>query len=413
MTHYDEDDILSYLHGRPGTPRGIAEHLLACPECRTTLEELRSLAADLVRADVPAAIRAYEERRQVEDARAEEQLSREGLPRQGTLGTVRACLRRAHELLDQHPLDASRWADAGCAIAFSIPTANYPPGVVAHARGDAYRESANALRMLGKIPEALERLEVAAQCYGETYTAAYPLAHVAFARALVHYTQSDYARAEREITECSAAFREFGDTASFVKAQLMAAAILFGQGAIDQAARIFASLVQPLEESGDEETLARVYSNLGSCSVALGEATSAEAYFIQAMRLFEERGMNTEKLRVRWNLARLTLQRQPEESLRPLQEVRVTFETLGMRMDAALVGLDMVEALLITGDELRAERLAVEVLLTLQREQANLKATIALTYLQTAMQARRATPSLARYVREYVENPTSAFQPPA
>jgi len=413
MSHYDEDDLLTYVHQRASAPSGIAEHLLVCLACRATIEELQSITADLLREDVPPAFRAYEEQRCAEDALAVVKLANGEIPRRGTLGTVRACLRRAHDALDQHPLEALNWSAAATSIAINISTDSYPSGVVKHARGGAHREAANALRMLGQLPDALGRLESAEQCYEETYTGAYPIAQVAFARALVHFAQSDLPSADRDLQECSAIFREFGDTVAYIKAQLMAAAILFRQGAIDRAAAVFATLVTPLEQSGDQEPLARVYSNLGACSVALGDETGARASFNKAFPLFEALQMGTEKIRVHWNLARLTLHEEPQESLRPLQQVRISFQTLGMSMDAALVGLDMVEALLRTGDENRAEHLAAEVLVTFQHAQANVRAMEALAYLQAAMRARRATPALARYVREYVESTSNAFQPPS
>lgn len=416
MKHYDDDDLLAFAHDLQDAPAGVEEHLTTCLECAARLRALQQITRGLTQ-ETPgvAFFRSYEAAQEHELAIARGHLSTgtvEKAPR--TLGLVRALLTDAQGHLGNDLATAYSRSELAIRIAESVSEDAYPRAAVLLARGDAHREHANAQRLLGQLPEALADLERAETHYEALYASAYPLAQVGFARALVLFKMSEFAAAAAALHACSDTFLEFGDIAGFTKARFMQASLYFEEGAITKAAAVFELLRESVERTGDRELLARLYSNLGACAIALDDEPTARAHFGNALVLFDELHLETEKVRIRWNLARLKLGRDPGTSLRPLQEVRLAFQTLGLAMDAALVALDMVEALLATGDAERAEYLSAELLTAFQRMDANLNVTQALTYFHESTKARRATTALTRSLRTYLETPAIiAFQPPA
>jgi NAD(P)-dependent dehydrogenase (short-subunit alcohol dehydrogenase family) len=81
--------------------------------------------------------------------------------------------------------------------------------------------------------------------------------------------------------------------------------------------------------------------------------------------------------------------------------------------EAALSGLEIVEALLQSGARVDAARLAQEILGELRDVAFNDRALFALAYLSDAAQASRASAETARHVRGYIdslrEDPTREF----
>lgn|GEM_PF-1287114 len=407
--HYDDDDLLAFAHGLEDAPAGVEEHLTACLDCGARLRSLRHITDGLVR-QTPGVefFQRYEAAQERELATAHVHL-RMGTVDQAppTLGLVRALLLEAQAHLGSDLAVARSRSEQAISVALSIPEGAYPLAAIVLARGDAHREHANALRLLGHFPGALGALDRAAADCESLYASACPLAQVEFSRALVLFKMSRFAAATAALHACSDTFLEFGDVAGSTKARFMQASIYFEEGSITKAGAVFESLLDPVRRAVDREMLARLESNLGACAIALDDEPSARAHFGNALGLFEELHLDTEKVRIRWNLARLTLRRDPGASLRPLQEVRISFQTLGLGMDAALVALDMVEALLATGDTERAERLSAELLTAFQRMDANLNVTQALTYFHESTKARRATTRLTRSLRAYLGTPAS------
>ncbi|MFP5247600.1 MAG: hypothetical protein ACLGH0_12990, partial [Thermoanaerobaculia bacterium] len=95
-----------------------------------------------------------------------------------------------------------------------------------------------------------------------------------------------------------------------------------------------------------------------------------------------------------------------DDGLTRLREARREFEALGLRSDAALVTLDLAEALLATGQP-GAAREAAELSASLVDLFTSVGMTghalTALAFLREAFAGGNATPALVRHVREYLE----------
>ena len=95
-------------------------------------------------------------------------------------------------------------------------------------------------------------------------------------------------------------------------------------------------------------TRVRVTNNLGMCYRELGDFDRAVSYLTRAVAEYEMLGATTEQARNRWSLAMtLVAAGRIPDALPILERTWKEFEDLGMEADAALVGLEFAEALLL------------------------------------------------------------------
>ena len=99
-----------------------------------------------------------------------------------------------------------------------------------------------------------------------------------------------------------------------------------------------------------------------------------------------------------------------------LDRVRVEFEALGVVNDSALVRLELAEALLVANRPSRVPDLLRNIIVSFASEGMMRNANMALAFLKEALQKRRASVRVVRYVREYLEElssrPSATFIPP-
>lgn len=197
-------------------------------------------------------------------------------------------------------------------------------------------------------------------------------------------------------------FGDSGDTVRFTHATIVGG-VLFHLGRHREALELFLSLIPVANELGDAETLARMYGNVANCYLATGERSDASGYFAQALSLYEALGLEAETIRTQWSLGRILVHAENiAEGIQRLRHARDDFERLGATTDAALVTLDIVEALLATHDFRGAAELCTGLVESVTSAGMPANALTALGFLRETIASGSATPALVDEVRTYL-----------
>lgn len=444
--HYDEATLYDYLDDSESFA-GRAEleaHLRDCVECRALLEELQELEAalsstamwdyaDAVRRhrELPEAIRSLDQIIATEDAEADQFLTPiltspaafrranvAAAPAMRTAGVVRKLCNVARDLREKQPMHALSLADAAVQIAEELPLDAYPTTFIDELRGNAWLERANALRYLGRYPEALDALDLAERAFAETPASAFSQALVDYLRAVVFMKSEKLDEAARLARHSARVFRQFGEDDRYMHARIVEGAVLFHRDRFDEALELFTSLVSIAKRQGDVESIARLYANMANCFIGLGDHANAQQLFDQALSLYEARGLETEKVRTRWSLGCLLVSAGDlDGGVAKLREAEREFRALGATTDAALVTLDIVEALLAMNRMSEASAMCAGLTESFAAVGMTGNALTALAFLKEAVATGSATPILVRHVRRYIESrpdvTNRAFIPPA
>jgi tetratricopeptide (TPR) repeat protein len=263
------------------------------------------------------------------------------------------------------------------------------------------------LRYLGRHAEALDACDIASRAFSRSPVPVFSEALVDYLRAVVLMETERGAEALRLVRKSARIFRQFGDDERHIHARMVEAALLFDASQYREARELFLSLVRVAKSLGQAATLARLYGNVANCQLRLHDLESAELYFARALSLYDALGLETERVRTRWHIGCLRIAGgQIEDGLARLRASRREFEALGLRSDAALVTLDIAEALLAKGDPASAREaadLCAAVLESFAAVGMTGHAITALAFLREAFEEGRATPLLVRHVREYLE----------
>lgn len=431
--HYDETALQDYLDDPEDFPaRELLEsHVTGCADCRDLLDELRAfdaalsaealweLAAGAVD-EPPESVRVLTDLLAKEDSEAERILAplmtspvtfrRSNVaarPTIRTAGAVRTLCAESRSLREKQPMHALVLADAAIAISDQLPGGRYPQNLVDELRGDAWHERANVLRYLGRHTEALDALDIAERAYAASPVAAYWTAVVEYSRAVVFLELERLDETMKLARKSARIFKQFGEDERYVHAKIVEGAVLFDRSRYRDARDLFIRLITPTREAGDAATLARLYLNIANCQLRLNELASADVYFARALSLYEALGLETERIRTRWNIGCLRIASGDiGDGLARLREARREFEQIGARTDAALVTLDIAEALL-AGGAIAGAREAAELCAELVKSFAAVgmtgNALTALAFLQESFTTGAATPQLVRHVRQYLE----------
>lgn len=431
--HYDELALQDYLDD-PDSFEGrgdLETHLALCRACAGLLAELRAFDAALASdslwemmaagdaQETPVEVRALADLLDREDAEAEELLrpylgspasfrraNVTAMPQMRTAGVVRRLTSESRTLREKQPMHALVLADAAIALTDLLPP-RYADGLLDELRGGAWLERANVLRYLGRHLEALDATDIAARAYAQSPVAIFSTALVDYLRAVIYVEIERPDEALKLVRKCARIFKQFGEDERYVHAKMVEATVLFDQSRFREARDLFLSLVRNTKDLGEAATLARLYGNIANCQLRLHALESAELYFARALSLYEALGLETERIRTRWSMACLRIATgQIADGLARLREAQREFADLGLRSDAALVTLDIAEALLATGEPSGAREaadLCSSVVESFAAVGMTGHALTALAFLREAFDSGKATPHLVRHVREYLE----------
>jgi tetratricopeptide (TPR) repeat protein len=305
-------------------------------------------------------------------------------------------------------------AAAAVAIATKLARAGACPGRIV---GRTHIEHAGALFLVGHYRDAEEALRRADAAFDDDPRATdWDRAHGSLVRANTFVETYRLDEASVEAARAAAAFSAFGDSRYFLIASLIEGGILFMRRQYRAAAGMLDRIAEEAARIGDRLHVARARQTAGNCYIELGEHEKASAYFFEALAVWDDLGLETERVRTNWSIG--VLQKATgdlEGAIERIDEARRTFEALGVVNDAAIARLELAEVLLLAGRPDEVPALLRNVVVSFTSEGLMHNAKIALAYLREAVEAGAIEPRIIRHVRDYLDelpaHPTSAFAP--
>jgi tetratricopeptide (TPR) repeat protein len=440
--HLDDDKLTAYTLAPSlcDDCEEIEQHLSRCTECRERLqlcEEIESAfhdpdvwaAVDQVRTRSARLEAAREEylRIEKEDADAEALLepllktsSRfrdadiDGDSRFHTGAVVRKLCLAAHARHEKVPQFSLVITNAACRIALQLPKGRRERRLVLAL---AIRERANAFRYLGRFADGLKSLDDAEKLFDQSPgTDPWDLAIVWYIRATI-YMKCGRAAEGIPLSQASAlVFQGYGDRLRELTAVMAEASCLIYSGRPSEAAEAFDRVTSIARATNQLEILARALQNAGDAYLASSRHDQATPRLIEALALFDDLGLTTERARSAWKLASARAANGAlEEASEQLDRAREELAQLGLKNDAALATLEWAEVRLAIGDVKGVAESCAAIVLEFESEGMLRSARIALAYLQEALRSGAATVDTVRHVRTYLEylpsQPSLPFDP--
>ncbi|HEY0140873.1 MAG TPA: tetratricopeptide repeat protein [Thermoanaerobaculia bacterium] len=325
------------------------------------------------------------------------------LTRGRTDAVVRALLFHARSRIDQQPAYAERVFRTATSLAEQLHSAR--PAYRTTLAGRAWLELANALRQLGRYTDALTAIEEAERRFeGEPY-ATKELGRAWLTHGTILVKTGDLDSAERFLHRAINIFAAVDDHRRIARVRVVTGGILFERADYVGAREVWLATLPVLRAAKEKHTLAVVLLNIGLAHVELGDATAAAASFEDALTAFRRLHCTVEVLRTRAAQVRCTaLFEDRDAALRAFVLVRRDFERRALYTDAAMVDLDITEALLLPPARARAAAdVAARLPEAFRRAGASREAKKAIAYLYEALSAGAAEVTAVRHVRTFLE----------
>lgn len=444
MTEHLSKAVLARYSLQPDSVRRrevVEEHLRTCEQCRTALSEERLFNEALSDpdtwsrpADAPgfAELMRLAESGPAEDAQAEALLSKfddapaarfawEDLPNDPRFrfaGAVRALCKRANDMCGRDPRYALALANAASRIATALPSDRYPVKALHAWRGEAHKERANALFVLGKLPDVLNALDDAEAEFDQTGDVG--LGHVAvlYIRGNVFYEQDELAEAESLAESSASAALHLGDEDRFIRARHLLGKIRFERRDFDDAAATFEGVLAYGEKIESPVWIARAALPLGNCQIELGRLREARRSLELALRRFTDLQHDAEVTKTRWAMARLSFaEGATSDGMQRMRTAIAELTEFEMLTDSAVAAVDLAEMMYQTNRLREIPKLLDGVVETFTRAGKFTGALTALAYIKEAAAAGKLTKRVARDVRRFLSRteyqPQLVFIPPA
>ena len=431
MKHYDEETLSRYGLDRSlvSDSDAIEAHLEECPICRgsftglmeideamrdprtwANVDALRSSAA---RFDDALALKARIDAEDAAAARLLSPLLRSPLrfrnaaiarnPKAQTAGVVRflcAAANERHEKRPEFSLELTL-----CAYDIALALGAKPSTSRRFCMALSLRERANALRYLGRFADAEEALDSAEELFDETPAAdPHDIAIVRLIRATVFVESERLEEARLLSRKAARVFREYGDRSRELAALLVEAISLNFEGKIAESARVFEKVAAKARAGGDRKLLARALNDAANAYLDLERFDDAESSFVEALVIFDELDIETEKARVAWSLALVLVRRGDlAAGATRLDAARIELERLKLVNDHALATLDWAWARLALGEASGVAEACKRIVVRFESEGMMQSARMALAHLREALAAGSATPYLVSEIRKYLE----------
>ena len=440
-SHYDEFALFEYAEGTSEQREEIEAHLADCPECSTSIGEHRRFVAALgqpaVWEQAPESapksritdILSINARLAREDAAAasivEDALTgpnawwRTRLRQADgwrTAGVVRQLLERVRPTIDAgSPANALRIAELAVEVSNELNVAEYPSDFVIGVRAQALRDYAYTLYYVGRYPEALQLADRAEKLFKQSPLPEFELARLKLVQSVILRSLERAGEAIALTRDAAEAFNRFGQHRRYIDARVFEGTMLWKLGRSKEALAVYLELEKNAQIT--PTTRAIVLHDIGLVYQDLRKYRESAEYLALALAEFELMAIKPQIIRTRWALARtLLLSRRAAAAIPLLREAWREFESLEMEADAALVALDLVEALMVGGDHEQVPAICRALLDRFARAGMNSPAITALAYLRESIAAGQATRTLVRHVqkflRELPKEPALLFVPP-
>ena len=336
-------------------------------------------------------------------------------PKAQTAGVVRYLCAAAHGLHEKRPQFSLHVTTTAYAVALTLEKG--PQTSRRFCMALSLRERANALKYLGQFVEALKSLEYADKLFDRTpATDPHDIAIVWYIRGMVFLELDRLEEARVLAKKCARVFRDYGDRFRELAALLLGASCLFFAGRNAEAAPAYEEVAAKARVEGNQNILARAVNAAASAYLDLENFENAERYYIEALVLFDELGLSTEKARVAWSLALVLVRRgELEAGAERLAAARADLQHLGLLNDHGLATLDWAAARLALETPAGVVEACKGIIMRFESEGMMKNARLALAYVHEALARGTATPALLQHVRKYLKllpsQPSVAFVP--
>jgi tetratricopeptide (TPR) repeat protein len=264
---------------------------------------------------------------------------------------TREVIRRAHALLGSDPERALWIAQLATILAPRVWLGDARMHVMIELEGDAFREYAAALLVVGSFARAAEAATLARNAYDVLGLAVKGASILDLIEGrILHelgHTNEGLGMVQRG-SNMLLAFHE--DKEAYVKGRTIEAALLFKAERYQEAMAVYAAMSEHAREEDDTELLAYVLQMVGRCRVKFGQFDEGRECIETAIRMFEDLGLFAEVPRVRKGLVEIAVARgRYNEAISELYKMHNAFLALRLPIIAALVELDVVDLLMVSG----------------------------------------------------------------
>jgi len=445
MTHYDDDVLILYTLEPTYVPdqADLESHLRKCNDCDRRLQAIRemdrSFAAgdtwqsvdERIRPEVHLAqFRELSSRYRSEDEEARQLLAPclsdpvrfiwENVPpkkRYRTAGCVRLLCMESNKACETNPLHARNLADVAVTIAETLSADAYGEHIVQQLHANAQCELANALRYLGEFRAAHDSLDRARRAFQKSLAPAIDCARIDYIRATILWKQQNWADGLPLIQKTADVFLRHRNLSRYNDAKTIEGGMLFDQHRFSEALVNFKTVYDSIDSQNEPPMAARAAGNIANCYLELGDTGSAGTYFLISLQLWEALGFATETARVRWSIGCMALAAgNLREAIRRLRASKVQFEALHMFHEVALITLDLMDALLASGESEEVRELSTLVVKHVRESSTITGALTAAAFVREAAALGRLTRTTVQIARRYLsgvhENPALIFCPP-
>lgn len=157
-----------------------------------------------------------------------------------------------------------------------------------------------------------------------------------------------------------------------------------------EAAPAYEAVAVQARAEGNQNILACGLNDAATAYLNLEQFERAERYYVDALVLFDELGLATEKTRVEWSLAIVLVRRGDlATGAERLDAVRGELMRLGLLNDHALATLDWAEARLALGESSGVAEACRSIVIGFESEGMMKNARLALAYVHDARSRRR------------------------
>lgn len=409
MTHPPEELLVQHAFGLAD----LGDHLDVCASCANDVKSIISASASVPGSPAPDDLLALEATVQAGRSAAKELLdgTSDGRlidavedERILTAGGLEVLFERLTRLRRRDPLNAMAIINRARELSHRAP---------AELQVDVLRESATTCRVLAAYDSARNHLAAAEELAERLPVSDFALARIWFERARIAIDAQD-ADGAHWAEQAAEVFLRFGDEGRHLRARYLMAVALYNERDYAGTIRALRDLVPSLESAGDLETLALSWSMIGHASAKDDHLDDALEAFQRALPRLEDLGWPIESARAQWGIARVLLKRGNASEAVALEErVRAAFTEHGLVEESCLVRLDLAEALILLGEDRRAEELCLDVVGTLSGRLSSPDEQRALAYLREVALTPSRIHVVSSFLQEAREHPTAVFTPPS
>lgn len=418
MTHPPVEILIQHTLGM--TDVAESGHIVDCGVCGEEIERLGVTFAGAASRVFPHDLARYEASLCSERAegRALVGLSADELEialARGTrgMGAIREVLESVPALRRRDPEEAMRVVSV---LLATTGRAEQEPDL--ELRADILRESACSARVLGRYGESEQRLDEAERLASALSTpgSEFLLGRIWYERAAL--AMNDQRKVEPWAEKAAEVFLRYGDAKRLNRTRYLLAAAAVNEGRYRDAIDRLDDVLRQAETGQDRSLRAMCSSLLGQALTREDRLAEARDAFRSAADGFEMLGLEVDRFRARWAMARVDVKLGAWDlAWSKLREVREQFHALHLLEEYGLAGLDLAELMLLLDEDGEARELCLESMTILNERFGGREQQRALAYLRELTERQEIAAESLQHVTEFLHDvarqPGLAFTPPA